>query len=200
MASASSVRRLNIPTGDAGTDVTVDLMARMAMGIYGAQSVKIRQLAIDIVRAAGVRQKDRLGEVRAIHSWVQQRLRYVQDPAWQELLTHAETLAFDAQDGDCDDHSILEAALLGAIGIPTRFVVVGMKRDAPFQHVYSEAMVMKTWVPLDAIMKDKPAGWSVPNPGRRKAYAVNSPDGVLMPDLMDMLGIAGCAWCAWMVL
>lgn len=162
------------------------------MGIYGAGSTRLRLLALDIVRGAGVAEKDVVGEIRAIHTWVQRSIRYVRDPVGYEFITHPETLAFEIRDGDCDDHSVLEAALLGALGIPTRFVVVGMVPGAGFSHVYLEALHQKSkrWIPLDPIMKDKPAGWSVPRPATIKRYPINTVDGFPSNSLFDLAGAA----------
>ena len=45
--------------------------------------------------------------------------------------------------GDCDDFSMLTAALLEASGIPWEFVTVAADRDSPgrFSHVYVRALV-----------------------------------------------------------
>jgi len=71
---------------------------------------------------------------------------------------------------------VLEAALLGALGHPTRFITIGYSPQA-FSHVYLEANVRGRWIPLDPIMADKPAGWQAPNPVIRKAFPINRADG-----------------------
>jgi predicted transglutaminase-like cysteine proteinase len=164
--------------GQAGTDQTVEHMAKIAMGEFGAGSPRIRALALKIVREAGVPEKDTDGEIVAVHRWVKRTLRYVRDPVGYELLTYPETLAFDVHDGDCDDHAVLEAALLGALGIASRFVTVGMSRQG-MSHVYLEAYRHRVgkWLPLDPIMKDQPAGWAVPRPVIIKRYPLSSADG-----------------------
>jgi len=197
-------QRVNLPPGMHAIERTVDLMARAAMGKWGAHSPRIRTLAIDIIRRAGVREKDKLGEVDAIHQWVMQHLRYVNDPLWQEFITYPETLAFDQKDGDCDDHAVLEAALLGAIGIRTRFVTVAPK-PGPMSHVYLQANVtsddgtgtgarVARWIDLDPIMKDQPMGWAVPNPYARTIFPLNSPKGIGLQSTGGLLAtLAGIA-------
>ncbi len=180
-------------------------MSRVALGRFGAHSAKIRNLALDIVNDAHVPEKDKRGELDAIHAWVQNHLRYVNDPVWMEFITQPETLAFDRTDGDCDDHAVLEAALLGAIGFQTRFVTVAPK-PGPFSHVYLQALVMSSdgtgqglirreWVNLDPIVKQEPAGWAVPNPYRIKIYPVNTPQGIGLQSTESLLttlaGVAG---------
>ena len=52
--------------------------------------------------------------------------------------------------GDCDDISTLEAALLTAIGIPCRFVVIRSKPDTMvYDHVFVEAFTGREWVVSD---------------------------------------------------
>lgn len=174
--SAEKVVRVVIPPGTAGTDATIEAMAQVAMGEYGAGSGRIRDLAMRIISAAGVAERDQRGEVDAIHRYVQSHLRYVKDPLWYEFVTYPETLAFERPDGDCDDHAVLEAALLGAIGIPSRFVVFAFK-GGPWSHVAMQARVGSTWIPLDPIVKNQPAGWQVPDASATKAYGINTPTG-----------------------
>ncbi len=181
-------KRVALASGSFGTDQTVNTMAKMAMGEYGAGSLKIRDKAIDIIHAAGVNEKDTMGEISAIHDWVKSHLHYIKDPIDVEFVTYPETLAFVKPYGDCDDHVILESALLGALGIPSRFVTVG---TGPFgmNHVYMEALITKSakWIPLDPIMKDKPVGWSVPDAKRIKKYPINSARGLGVGGLPNML-------------
>ena len=172
------VERVPLKPGVDGTDQTIVVMAKAAMGIYGAGSGKIRNLAIQIVRDAGVPEKDKRGEIEAVHAFVKKHLRYVKDPLWYEFVTFPETLAFERNDGDCDDHVVLEAALLGALGIPTRFVVYAFNGAANFGHVAMQALEANgKWLPLDPIVKDKPAGWEVPDATKRHVYGVSTPDG-----------------------
>lgn len=175
--SVEKVERVTLKPGSLGTDQTIDVMARAAMGKYGAGSAKIRNLAIQIIRDAGVKERDKMGEVVAIHRWVMNHLRYVNDPLWYEFVTHPETLAFERNDGDCDDHVVLESALLASVGIPTRFVVYAFKYAPAWQHVAMQARVGNRWIPLDPIVKDQPAGWEAPDFTNRKIYGTNTPNG-----------------------
>ena len=162
--------RESLPDGIAGTGRTIQAMQSLAFGAWGSRSPRIRALALDIVREAGVPERDYLGEVRALHGWVVRSLRYVRDPINQELLTAPETL-LEVRAGDCDDHAVLLAALLAALGHAVRFVTIGFDANRPesFSHVYlhGQPAGSSRWVPLDAIKKDQPAGWEAPAPVRR---------------------------------
>jgi hypothetical protein len=183
------VQYMTLPGGNAGTDGTVALMRKLAVGRYGSRSPKIRALAINILRRAGVPEKDYLAETVALHNWVRDNIRYTRDVAGQETLSPPEEVAFNTKAGDCDDKSILLAALLGAVGIVTRFKVLGVTRDR-YSHVYLQANVNGQWMTLDPIMKDKPAGWEAPAHMRalEKTYPENIPEGMNMQRNVNGLG------------
>ncbi len=206
MSDSQPAQRITLPPGPLATDKTIDLMAKAAMGRFGAQSPRIRALAIRIIREAGVPPNDKRGEIDAIHGWVMGHLRYVNDPLWMETISYPEHLAFVQRDGDCDDHVVLEAALLGAIGVRTRSVTIAPV-PGPMSHVYQQAMVMAddgtgqgtkapVWINLDPIVKKQPSGWAVPNPYAIRVYPMNTPDGIglssagsLMTTLMGLAGV-----------
>jgi hypothetical protein len=184
MLSSGSIptRRTVLAGGDAGTDQTVSEMSKCAMGIYGAKSPRVRELAISIINQAQVPNKDYRRMIVAIHQWILRNIRYVKDSIGQETVCTPEyTLQMRA--GDCDCMATLEAGLLGSIGIDTQFVVIGMAPGG-YSHVYLQAETEPgTWIPLDPIMPNHPAGWQVPNPVRKKIYAINDAEGLPMSGL-----------------
>lgn len=170
------VQRSVLPDGVAGVDATVRKMVELAHSQYGSKSSRIRALAIDIVRNAGVPDKDYYGEMVAIHNWVRDNIRYVRDPIGQETLSYPEETAFNSRAGDCDDLSTLEMALLGAIGMESYPVVVGMF-PGHFSHVYIHGKVPAgkgrnagKIIPLDPIMKDWQAGREAKAIKAKKTY------------------------------
>lgn len=118
---------------------------------------------------AGLQQKDYVGEVRAIHEFVRDHIRYVKDPRGVETLHTPEKL-LELKQGDCDDKSILAAALLESLGHPTRFIACGMKPDI-FQHVYVETKVRDKWIGLETT-EPWPLGKVAPNQ-RTKMFCHN---------------------------
>jgi predicted transglutaminase-like cysteine proteinase len=176
LSTPPKVHRATLSQGKRGTAETVAIMARLAMGEWGARSERIRALALAILRDARVAGKNYPAEVLAVHRWVQNSIRYTRDPVGQETVQTPEYTAFVNQAGDCDDFSVLEAALLGALGHPTRFITVGYSPKA-FSHVFLEANIQGRWIPLDPIMADKPAGWEAPNPVIRKVFPTNRAEG-----------------------
>lgn len=175
------VRYAMLSGGFAGTDQTVAMMSKLATGQWGSRSPKIRALAINILKRAGVPDKDYVGEMVAIHNWVRDKMRYTRDVAGQETLCPPEEVAFNSNAGDCDDLAMLDAALLGSIGIVTRFVTIGVTPDS-FSHVYLQAKPKGKWISLDPIMKNKPAGWEAPPSTAKitKHYKENVPEDAIM--------------------
>ncbi len=195
-----AVQRSVLPADVAGVDATARKMAEMAHSVYGSKSAKIRAMAIDILTRAGVPGKDYYGEIVALHNWVRDNIRYTRDPVGQETLSYPEETAFNSGAGDCDDMTILEMALLGAVGIESYPVVVGMFPNH-YSHVYLHAKVPAgkgrnagKIIPLDPIMKDWPAGREAAGVKAKKTYTQLSnpltmnglPMGQELGDLADL--------------
>jgi hypothetical protein len=126
----------------------------------GAKDFYVRQRAIDILLARGVRPKNYLGEIHALFQWVQQNIRYTKDPFRVEVL-HSPRRMLELQAGDCDDMTILLGSMLESIGHPVRLVITGPNPLRPklFSHIYLEVHHHGRWIPLDATMPH-PMGWS----------------------------------------
>jgi hypothetical protein len=76
----------------------------------------------------------------AIYVWVRDSIAYVNDPAGEYFQPPVRTLEVGA--GDCDDQSILLAAMLGSIGFEPILVILP-------EHVYVELRVGGKQMPMD---------------------------------------------------
>ena len=143
-----------IPAGAAGVRVTLQTMRQLAL--EGKRDMTVRTKAMQLV--AHLQQKNFLGEIKTLHRFVRDSIRYVRDIAGVETLqTPVKTLEFGQ--GDCDDKATLLAALLGAIGHPSRFVAIG-KSPGKFSHVYVETLFgNRQWLALETT-EPVDAGWS----------------------------------------
>ena len=148
-----------IADGTAGIMQTVRTM-RALVRAYRT-NVVIRATAINLLTLAPP--KDATAEIVALFEFVRDRVRYVGDVLDVETLTSPDkTLALNA--GDCDDKSVLLAALLESIGYVTRFIVAGYNMPGVYEHVYVSAMLPDgSFIALDA-SEDMPAGYEPPNP------------------------------------
>jgi len=85
---------------------------------------------------------------REIYKFVKDNIRYTLDPEGIELL-QSPLKTLECMCGDCDDHSILNAALNMAVGNKIRFVIVG--RDSVYEHVYIEVLTSSGWKASDTV-------------------------------------------------
>lgn len=133
----------------------------------GRRSPSVVARARDVTRH--LQDRDIGGEVHAVHDFVRDNVRYTQDPWGVETLTDPRDMLREVDQvgrasEDCDSHVVLEAAMLEALGHPTRFATAAMDPSRPGDpsHVYLETRVGGEWVPLDPIVKNQDAGWIAP--------------------------------------
>jgi transglutaminase-like putative cysteine protease len=117
------------------------------------------------VRYPLCRPKDYVAELRCLHAFVRDHIRYVRDVDNVETLqTPVQTLNVLA--GDCDDKAMLFCALAGSIGFPTRYAAIGV-RGQPFSHVMAQAFLENAgeYVNAETILTDPPVelGWEPPD-------------------------------------
>ena len=146
---------VNIPDGLAGTEATLRVMREMVNRCR--VNPQIRQAATTVAFLQP--EKDYAAEAEAIFNEVRDGIRYMRDVNGVETLQEPQiTLA--SKLGDCDDQTVLLAAMLESIGIPTRFVVAGYS-GPHFEHVYLQAWLGQ-WVDMDAT-EPHPMGWAPPD-------------------------------------
>lgn len=161
----TTVTLQELPSGVSGVRATLTAMARFAR--EGKATLRIRQLAMSLT--GHLQQKDWPGEVRALHAYVRDDIRYVKDGVGVEVVqTPEKTLELGA--GDCDDKSTLLAALLLSIGHSARFVAVG-QRPGHYSHVYVETQLGPRWVALETT-EPVEAGWAAPGMKSRLVFSI----------------------------
>lgn len=154
------IRVVRVPCGTKGTLVTARIIAKLIRD--GAKDFYVRQKAIEVFRAYGVKPKNRIGEVCALFDFVKRNIRYTRDIYRVELL-HSARRMLELRAGDCDDMTILLGSMLMSTGHPVRLVLAGFRRNRPhsYSHIYPEVRVGGRWVAIDATV-DKPIGWAPP--------------------------------------
>lgn len=140
-----------IPTGDRGAYATLREMRRLVL--KSMASVMVLDEAKQIIRSVGG--KNRLAQAQAIAGYMASSLRFVRDP-WGVELIHTPEFMIERihrngmYEADCDDYAILSAALAKAIGLRTKFVILGFAGSSgPWSHVYTIAETPQGWVPFD---------------------------------------------------
>jgi len=159
---------MGLPSGPAGTVATLKIMKRLAREAVRSPNQLTRNKALEVFQAAGLRPRDWFGQIRALQVWVQNRIRYVQDPVDVELVQTPE-VTLKLGTGDCDDQATLLAAMLESTGHLAKFVAIGVK-GGPFSHVLVETKTGRGWAAVETILK-KPFGWYPPDATSR--YELN---------------------------
>jgi len=132
-----------IPDGRAGIRATLKLMSQLVKQ-YKANP-DIRELALRLT--SQLPQKNFGGEVKILHQFVREHIRYVKDIRGIETIqTPLQTLRLRA--GDCDDKSTLVASLLEAIGHPTRLIAVGFS-PGTLSHVLVQTKLGSKWIGVE---------------------------------------------------
>jgi hypothetical protein len=145
-----------------------------------AQTILRMQRAIDagrndpVVAAAAHEAVGHLGtaapldrRLNAVFTWIQDRIRFQDDPPSDELLLEPGLLLRlppAQRAGDCDDFAMLGSAMLGSLGIPTRLVTIRADRSDPtrYSHVYLDIPLAGGGrIPFDA-SHGPHAGWEAP--------------------------------------
>ena len=143
-----------IPSGDTGTASVVSWMKKLA--VEGKRTPSVRQLALDITQ--GIPGRDGTRQAVSIRQWLASNVAFTRDPQGQELLyTPARVMHILTTRGpplrlDCDDVAMLAAALGGAVGLLSRFQVVGfLSPRAPYRHVWTDlrSPTGGPWIDMD---------------------------------------------------
>lgn len=133
----------------------------------------IGRLAAGIVNRTAAHASPR-DQLATLYAWVRDRVRYVRDPAGAEQLQAPWYTAMHRR-GDCDDKSILLAALIHAARLPFRiaFRVIGTNPLRPdrFSHVYTVVSDRNQTIALDATHAGTPIGWEYPRPTMLEDFA-----------------------------
>ena len=132
-----------IPTGRAGIKKTLSIMADLVN--RSKKTPRIREFTRDLVQH--LNQKDIYGEVKTVFKFVRDNIRYIKDIRDIETL-HTPEKILEQKAGDCDDKSMLVAAMLESIGYECRFVAVGWSTNK-LSHVFTQVKLRGKWITLE---------------------------------------------------
>ena len=162
-----TMRRWKIGHGDSAIFKTILHMERLVDGPEGVGNPAVRIAAIEAARGS----IKNLTEIDSVLAWTKRNIEFRGENA-ETLQSPVVTLQLRA--GDCDDHSVLMAALLRSLGYRTMFKTVATQRIAPrqFSHVYVVVQEKRTgrWVGLDSTVPGSFAGWEPPMIYRQRTF------------------------------
>lgn len=149
LGAAPTATLETLPNGLNGTRLVLRRMVEIAR--EARAHPHINTLALQIARY--VRSYDRVGEAKAVQTWVQRMIRYRRDVRTVETLRHP-LITLELRAGDCDDQAVLVASLLESIGHTMRFKVYGGDENA-FEHVLAQTYLPSArgdnWFALETI-------------------------------------------------
>lgn len=149
------VQRLTYPAGYPGTVDTVKLLGRLAL--EGAQSPRIRTRARQLF--SGLSMSDVTGRAARVWDFILDHVTFLNNPLGAQHITTPDRLDAEIDEGNageaCASISVYAAALLGSVGVLSRFVIVGWDPRSPekFRHVYLEIVdkAARQVLPFDAV-------------------------------------------------
>ncbi len=153
-----------IPLTDRETDAVQIL--RFMESVRRRREVEpyIRECATRILR--GVPDHDQQAQAARLLDFVKTKVIYVLDPVGTEYITDPVIMLRDIRRrgearGDCDDHALLLASLLGSVGVEARCAAVKLKDQLPegedyYNHVIAQAYIGGEWIDLDPCAKRQP--------------------------------------------
>ena len=133
-----------LPDGVEGVRATLDRMIKIARAASLTDAVRVAAEQA----TAWVPNKDSLGNIRAVQGFIQNTIHYLPDHATAETLIDPVVL-LQSRAGDCDDQSMLVAAMLTSIGFKCRFVAVGTSDVNQFEHVFTEVKLGTGWLSVE---------------------------------------------------
>lgn len=149
-----------LPDGRAGAIATLKYMRDFVHQSIVNPDQIIRAKAVSLIGDLPPRKY--LDEIKRLHAFVRDEIRYVRDPEGTELVQSPEK-TLQVGMGDCDDKATLLGALLKSVGAPARFMAVGFSGSG-LSHVMVQAKTRNTgddradWLNLETIIP-KAAGW-----------------------------------------
>jgi transglutaminase-like putative cysteine protease len=168
------------PAGDDDEPATAQTIGRMCQYIRtDARNPIIRELALEATRGAHTSRE----RCNAVHSWIRAHVRYVEDkalaffmdvPEDAEVLVRPVDLVRMADPcGDCDDFSMLTAAMLRAVGVPAKLKTIEADDEAPgmYSHIY---VIAETPEPVAVDSSHGPrVGWEAQATGKTRLWPID---------------------------
>lgn len=171
-ANTPQVKNSQLAPGYFGNLETVDAIKLLARA--RSRDPRVRELALLILKMSGVKSQNYFDEARAIGQFVQKKVRYVRDingvETLHDPLTMIDQIKRGEAQGDCDDMSLLTAALLLSVGHQPFVRIVRYKgNNGPYQHIYvvvyekNYGESNRRRLVLDCILKRSVIGTEVPH-------------------------------------
>ena len=156
---------VELSEGDHGISQTLKRMKKLAL--EGSRHPDVWRISRQLVGTkhpnGKAKVRDQVEEARRLLKYIQTNIRWTPD------IGDAETLAaphrtLEVGAGDCDDVSILLAAMATSLAIPNRLKAIAADSRFPqeYTHVYNELKLNGRWVAAEPSIEGKALGWESP--------------------------------------
>jgi len=174
------------PPGDEeATALTIRHMVRLIAA--DSTSEIVRRAATEAAHGAGNSERELAA---AVFHWIKRHVRFVTDeeigrpmaagPEAEILIRPVDLLTMPDPAGDCDDFTMLTAAMLRSLGMDSELVTMAADRGQPdiYSHVYAVAVLSDgSHVPMDTSHGAAP-GWTAPAHGKQKVWSTRMEKGL----------------------
>jgi hypothetical protein len=117
-------------------------------------------------------QRDYACELTAIWNFGVLNVRYTQDQDGEDTYQTVRA-TLEAGAGDCDDLTILFAALAKAVGFENIVARIVSVHGATWDHIYPLVKLPRGgWIPMDATEQGKPLGWEYTRIAAKRDFAL----------------------------
>lgn len=151
---------LDIPSGTPGTEATLQKMRELVAA--DQLEAIVRETALTLLNRW--RPESTAAGVDYFRRWVRRHVALINEPI--EMLHRPAWMLRAIQEGppwpwgDCDDVTMLAAALYLAVGLPTRLTAVRPAGGTDFVHVFPEVFFENAWFVADPVSdRIPPADW-----------------------------------------
>lgn len=161
--------RVPLSPGEKGCDETIEIMTAVAHHDADAQEL-VKQTAQAIMREKETAE----GRLFALYDFLRGHVQFLADAQDREQVRRPYYMLGQIKEhgytrGDCDDLATLAVALLRAMNLPAYFVVMSLREERDFHHVfYASRLPNGPIVPFDPQEKYAPGVW--PPAAKRKVY------------------------------
>ena len=149
----------------------------------------IAELAVGILRQAGVAPRDYKRQAAALLQWTQDNIYYINEPG-ERLQSPKYTLKRGF--GDCDDMAIFLCSLYETIGLPWKLVLSGNHKGKRVRHIQGDKILPGVeWAHIYCAVGDQPFNptqWLFAEPTIQKVplgWDVVSSDVNMLPELLN---------------
>ena len=144
-----------IPSGEEGVAATLQLMVGIVRQYRAHPLVRVTAQRL----VGDCPSRDALCQVKALHAWVRDNVKYLSDVRDVETLQTPD-YTLQVMSGDCDDSATLLLSMLESIGKQTRLCAIGV-RGGGFSHVSGQVLLGTKWVNLETIVPRLKDAWSI---------------------------------------